>query len=142
MLIPLPLRHFRDPMLDMIADLNGNSTGVEVLATGVVQIGHFGSSDFPKGVKTVDWPKLSIGHYGVCDSYEQVLEKCPELRLDKDRKFVVTVTKIQKATQPPEGGWRWHKWGEYIGTQEPTSEYIYDEPLIEEVFCYHIYEIL
>lgn len=142
MLIPLPLHHFRDPILDLVASVNGNSPEVLVLDTGVFQIGHFGSSDFPKGVQTEDYPELSIGQYGVCDNYQQVLEKCPELRLDKDRKFIVTVTKIEKATQPSDGGWRWHKWGEYIGTQEPQCEYIFDEPDIEEVFCYHIYEIL
>jgi hypothetical protein len=39
------------------------------------------------------------------------------------------------------GGWRWHKWGPYIGTQEPKCEYIHDEPEIEEVFTYHVYEL-
>jgi hypothetical protein len=37
--------------------------------------------------------------------------------------------------------WRWHKWGEYIGTKNPQHEYLYDEDeSIQEVFCYHIYK--
>jgi hypothetical protein len=79
-------------------------------------------------------------NYGVCDNVEQVMAKYPELETS-DRKFVVILTPIIKATQPSQGGWRWHKWGEYIGTQEPQCEYIYNEPIIEEVLLFHIYEV-
>lgn len=81
---------------------------------------------------------LSIGPYGVCDNVEQVLEQCPEL-ITSDRQFLITLTRVTKSEQE-EGGWRWHKWGAYIGTQNPQCEYLIDEPDIEEVFCYHIYE--
>jgi hypothetical protein len=47
---------------------------------------------------------------------------------------------VIKANQSHEGGWRWHKWGEYIGKYEPQYEYLYDEPEIEKVYVYHIYE--
>ena len=78
-------------------------------------------------------------YYGVCDGIENLLEVIPELT-STDREFVVLLHKIAKKNQPNEGGWRWHKWGDYIGTQTPTTEYIYDEPEIEVVYCYHIYE--
>jgi hypothetical protein len=45
-----------------------------------------------------------------------------------------------KANQPKEDGWRWRKWGQYIGALEPTCEYIADEPHIDKVYVYHIYE--
>jgi len=48
---------------------------------------------------------------------------------------------IRKDLEPTDGGWRWHKWGEYIGTQNPQMEYIHDEPEIEKVYVYHIYEL-
>jgi hypothetical protein len=78
-------------------------------------------------------------YYGVCDGIENLLEFIPELT-STEREFVVLLHKIAKKNQPNEGGWRWHKWGDYIGTQTPTTEYIYDEPEIEVVYCYHIYE--
>ena len=83
-------------------------------------------------------------YYGVCDGIENLLEVIPELTSTSwcfaEREFVVLLHKIAKNDQPSEGGWRWHKWGDYIGTQTPTTEYIYDEPEIEVVYCYHIYE--
>lgn len=51
------------------------------------------------------------------------------------------LTPVRKADQTHDGGWRWNKWwGPYIGSQRPQFEYLYDEPEIDEVFCYHIYE--
>jgi hypothetical protein len=91
-----------------------------------------------------DYPSFAAGDfnaYGVCDSYQQVLEQCPEI-VASERGFVMFITELSKASQPDEGGWRWHKWGPYIGTQEPQCEYLHDEPVIERVFTFHIYEVL
>jgi len=79
-------------------------------------------------------------NYGVCDNIDQILNKYPELQ-NSDRKFIVSLVSMLKSEQSKSGGWRWHKWGEYIGEQNPTHEYLYDEPEIEEVFVYHIYEL-
>jgi hypothetical protein len=58
-----------------------------------------------------------------------------------DRRFTLAFTRVRKRDQPDEGGWRWHKWGEYIGEKSPQYEYLYDEGNeIEEVYCYHVYE--
>lgn len=78
------------------------------------------------------------GAYGVCDDLANLLDVYPELK-NSDRQFVVSMTVINKNEQDVDG-WRWHKWGDYIGTQEPTTEYLYDEPVIEQVYCFHIYE--
>ena len=83
----------------------------------------------------------SAWYYGVCDGIENLLEVIPEL-LSPDREFVVLLHKITRSGQPRYEGWRWHKWGDYIGTQTPTTEYIYDEPIIDLVYCYHIYETI
>jgi hypothetical protein len=134
---PAVLAAGTDPIFAAIAALNGRAGENRELRPGVYQIGHFGSSNFLRGYE--QYPDTSVGSYGVCDSLENLLEKCPELDAP-GREFVVTLTPIRKADEPADGGWRWHKWGEYIGAQEPQCEYIHDEPVIESVFCFHIYE--
>lgn len=52
--------------------------------------------------------------YGVADSPEQLLAKYPGLATDP-RRFAVTFRVQRKADQPAVGGWRWHKWGDYVG---------------------------
>lgn len=148
MLIKDPRFLVVDPIHAVISGGRGSS---ETEIDGVYEIGHFGASDFP-GKGYTSWPgvpsfpgepetkPLSIGCYGVSDSVQQILDKCPELQNDPDRKFVVTVTRVRKADQSPVGGWRWHKWGPYIGDKAPSTEYLYDEPEIDEVLVYHIYE--
>ena len=79
--------------------------------------------------------------YGVCDNYRQVLEYHKELLNDTDKNYVIGMSTVNRKDEPEDGGWRWHKWGEYIGTQDPQHEYIYDDKHIDTVYCYHIYEI-
>jgi len=131
----------RDPIYQII----GHGARSKHLMTGVYEIGHFGSSEFLKyGYYT--WrdenrnPPLPISEYGVCDNFFQILAKAPQIFEDPLRQFVITVTPIFRVEQSSEGGWRWHKWGEYIGTQEPKYEYLYDEKDIDKVYVYHIYE--
>lgn len=128
-----------DPYWNLICSIHEQSGEVKEIRQGVYEIGCFGWSNFLEGYK--DWPNLTltVGASGVCDSVEQLLAACPELE-SSDREFVVTVVRIRKDKEPPRSGWRWCKWGEYIGTQEPQCEHLYDEPHIEEVLCYHIYE--
>lgn len=100
-------------------------------------LGEVTTLNFPDGPKSFG----NFGPYGVCDSFEQIFERCPEIVNDSTRGFFVFVTRLRKDEQSSEGGWRWHKWGEYIGTQEPTCEYLYDEPVIEQVYTFHVYEV-
>ena len=79
--------------------------------------------------------------YGVCDNYKQVLEKYKDLLNDANKNYVVGLSTVKREAQSSEGGWRWHKWGEYIGNQNPQHEYLYDDTHIDKVYCYHIYEI-
>jgi hypothetical protein len=137
MLIKEPKLLHTDPILAVIASINGNSGVTKELRPGVYEIGHFGDSSFMAGYDK--HPETSVGSYGVCDDVEQLLSACPELEAP-GRKFVVTVTPVYKEAQSPDGGWRWHKWGPYIGTQNPQCEYLYHEPDIEQVYCFHIYE--
>ena len=82
--------------------------------------------------------------YGVCDNWEQVLSKCDRIKpyLESPEPFVVIVSEIRKESQPENGGWRWHKWGEYIGDKEPQCEYLHDEPDIDSVFVFGVYHVI
>jgi hypothetical protein len=80
-------------------------------------------------------------NYGVCDDYHQILERWPEIE-SSERKFIICLTPIIRTEQPSSGGWRWHKWGTYIGDHEITAEYIYDCKDVIMVYCFHIYEII
>lgn len=82
---------------------------------------------------------LDFDDHGVCDTPQQAVDK---LRLkDRPERFFVSFVRLRRADQPREGGWRWHKWGPYIGEREPQCEYLHDEPEIEEVYTFHVYEL-
>lgn len=141
-----------DPVIALLSDvISGKEPEAVRLEKGVYEIGHFSGGyildrEWWLGDQRsfdAEYPVLgAIGPYGVCDTYDQILEQCPELKDDPARAFVIFLCKVSKDDQPSSGGWRWHKWGEYIGTHKPECEYLYDEPVVEAVFCYHIYEII
>lgn len=154
MLVDPNLRQGYDPMLAIIGE--GDPTPQRI-SQGQYLINHFSFDHYLPNCCSFagddgDWLSGPIlgkvisargryGEYGVCDSPEQFMQHELGKWIEaSDRKFVVSFSRIQKATQSESGGWRWHKWGEYIGEHEPTCEYIYDEPEIEEVYCYHVYE--
>lgn len=83
-----------------------------------------------------------LSSYGVADTPEQALERYSALVDDPDRKFLFRYQIVRKHDQEEEGGWRWHKWGEYIGKKEPKCEYLYNEPEIEEVWVFHFEEVV
>jgi hypothetical protein len=88
-----------------------------------------------------NWPDFDdpeFNCYGVCDSPTQFLDMYGEMLKKDSRNCVVSFVCIKKEDQE-EMGWRWHKWGPYIGLQKPTTEYLRDEPLIKEVYTYHVY---
>lgn len=128
-----------DSILAVLALMRGKSSGATEICEGVYEVHHFGSSDFLRGYE--QYPEVTVGPYGVCDDLQQLLDACPELEAP-GREFVVTLTPVTRAEQEPRGGWRWHKWGEYIGTQNPQHEYLYDEEGIDLVYCFHVYERL
>jgi hypothetical protein len=143
MLIDEPMAMELDFIANMIGGLNGNEMSPKRLEAGIYERPDFGGSHFLPGYSQFIYEidnMLSIGEYGVCDNYQQILDQCPELKLDNSRKFVVTITPVLRKNQSPTGGWRWHKWGSYIGDKKPQCEYLYDEPEIDSVYVYHIYE--
>lgn len=112
----------------------------EEIEPGVVLLDHHKLETL---VRTDDWswdqayPDLVINSYGVCDSPAQFLERYRAMLESDDRTFVVGFTHVPK--RPGAGGWRWHKWGPYIGDGRPTREYLADESGFDDgVYCYHI----
>lgn len=91
-------------------------------------------------------PNYSKNQYGVADSIEQLKEYFKEEVECLERKFFIEVTPVwqDKSKVGQGGGWRWHKWGSYIGKLEPQCEYLDDEDFgqdFEYVLVYHIYEV-
>ena len=76
--------------------------------------------------------------YGVADSVEQFMSLYGEKLRASPHAYAVGFTTVKKSEQGAEGGWRWHKWGPYVGTKEPTAEYLHDEPEIEEVVTFSV----
>lgn len=76
---------------------------------------------------------------GVCDNPQQVVDRLGLVA--HPSKLFVSFVHLKKEEQDPERGWRWHKWGPYIGDQKPQCEYLYNEPEIKEVYTYHVYEL-
>ncbi len=120
-------------------------TSPKNIGTGLYLLGHW-NLECEVAVKRElleHYPNLESKEcIGVCDTPEQAMEYLkPEIE-DPKRKFFIGFVRLRKEDQPKDGGWRWHKWGEYIGKQEPQCEYLYDEPVINDVYTFHVYEIL
>lgn len=85
--------------------------------------------------------------YGVADNASQVLDYYEHFLLTNysdymnNHKFIIKMTPIFKENQPEHGGWRWHKWGEYIGDFISKCEYLYDEQGIDYVWVFAILEV-
>ena len=119
----------------LLSDITGNNPKPMNVVEGVYLIGsfHIDNDNY------IMYPDLDRSPYGVCDTFLDVIDEYPELS-DPERVFILALTPIIKERQPARYGWRWIKWGPYIGNQKITTEYLYDEPFIEMVYVYHIYE--
>jgi len=128
-----------DPLIDVLAG-GRNTTRIE---QGIYECGHFNFVfEFRRQDFDLDYPGFEdpeFNCYGVCDSLENLKEHLPKEVTEGPEAYVISLVKVAKKDQSPEGGWRWHKWGPYIGKQKPQCEYLYDEPSIDEVYCYHVY---
>ncbi len=80
--------------------------------------------------------------YGVADNLQQIVDF---YNTNEDGFFkgnhVISCFEVHRNPNAPYSGWRWHKWGQYIGTQNPRCEYLNDEPEIEKVVCFSIYKV-
>ena len=67
--------------------------------------------------------------YGVADNIEQIKKYYKDEVADTEKKYCLALTPVwqEKENKGKGGGWRWHKWGEYIGKLNPQCEYLNDE---------------
>lgn len=110
------------------------------------------------------YPASSLA-YGVSDNATQVLdnlEQALETYLTKDSthdffgrgkrlyKFLTTNPEavyfirfcpIFNHHDGTSGGWRWHKWGRYLGKHTPQCEYLDEETNIDYVLLWHLYPL-
>lgn len=103
------------------------------------------------GIKIIEYPKLEldgehIPEYGTCDHIGQledkIISKLKLIHQKTGRMFFISTGIVIKEEQPKEMGWRWHKWGPYIGDKKPTTEYLYDEPDFDYVMLWSIKEAI
>lgn len=153
MLIDPTFSNAPDPILSLVTLLvaGGRGTARTRLARGFYLIGHWNFEDEVRGprlenysedYRTTERDLDEIGlecEYGVCDSPEQFMERFAARMDAHHRKWVVSFVVVRKEDQESRGGWRWHKWGPYIGTAEPQCEYLYDEPVITSATTFHAY---
>ena len=81
--------------------------------------------------------------YGVADNASQIIDYYNELLTKhydymKEKSFVILMSPIFKDIHT---GWRWHKWGRYIGKFPRQCEYLQQERGIDMVYAFHIYEV-
>lgn len=111
--------------------------------------GSFDSYPFKKSDKDKeDWKTIlqrwdnEPDNYGVADNIGQIKYYYKNQIKDYSRKYVISISPVFRdlSNKGKGGGWRWHKWGKYIGTQEPTTQYLDDEENIESILCFSIFE--
>jgi hypothetical protein len=134
------------PMVDILS----NGVDPKRLTVGVYLIGHFScdtmlSRDGGNLHDDDEWDPYceelpgGVPCYGVCDSVGQFMEKFGDALKADAAAHCLSFTRIAKDEQSPVGGWRWHKWGPYVGNGEPMYEYLYDEPKFTEVYVFHVF---
>lgn len=82
--------------------------------------------------------------FGVCDTPLQWLGALGCSVHQHELPFCVTFTHVAKdpGRAGKREGWRWHKWGDYIGSPTPKCEYLDDEPEHKEgVYVFHVYQV-
>ena len=97
------------------------------------------------GKTGLKYPIDMLEQYGVADNIQQIKEYYKEW-IEKSN-WVIAITPVfqNKKHAGKGGGWRWHKWGDYIGKLNPQCEYLDDEDFGDDfqgyVLCYHIYPV-
>lgn len=124
--------------------VSGGAYPTQRLRQGVYLLPYHPPSPWPPGNRFRDFPDLPDGlyMYGVCDGLDNYMEKQGRALDALDKKYFVTLTVVER---DPDGkgkrqGWRWHKWGPYIGACEPEREYLDDEEGIDQVYCFQVFE--
>ncbi len=83
--------------------------------------------------------------YGVADNLKQVIKYLRPWVAHPERRFFITLSPIFQEKEYPNEGWRWHKWGPYVGRLKNRREYLNDEDFGPDfqgyVIVFHLYEL-
>lgn len=96
--------------------------------------------DIAELYKMAIYGEVSHTTYGLCDNPDQILKKWSHLEAGHQRHFI-TATPIYREHEPEWGGFRFHKWGEYIGEHELEYEYLVDQKEIDVIYVFHIHTL-
>jgi hypothetical protein len=141
-----------DPILKMIADMNGQDADIKCIQTGFytsplnfssIVENNIGRT-LPLDQKYPSFKDPYLGEFGICDTPQQFIDKYFKRLFYDNRILVVGFAHISKDTsnKGKGGGWRWHKWGEYVGEGNPQCEYLDDEEdFADGVYVYTIVDV-
>lgn len=93
------------------------------------------------------WEDETISSYGVADNIDQIKEYYKHQIADPENKYFISISPVyqEKENAGKGGGWRWHKWGPYIGDLNPQYEYLDDEDFGPDfkgyVLVFHCYKL-
>lgn len=90
---------------------------------------------YPEDVRPCSFPPFGV--HDTVEAFDQQFGNI--LRNEPNREFCVAFTTITPQDNPD---WRWHKWGEYYGNQNPQCEHIGDEPEIKSVVVFQVLEFI
>lgn len=85
--------------------------------------------------------------FGVADNIEQIKEYYADEIKDPNEKFAISLRYIyqDKGNAGQYDGWRWCKWGPYIGTLNSQCDYLDDEDFGDDfsgyVICFQLFHI-
>jgi len=76
--------------------------------------------------KVDEFPKDLQNTYGVADNTEQIKQFYKGCIEDSVKNYVIHLTPVYQEIENKGkgGGWRWHKWGNYIGDLNPQYEHL------------------
>lgn len=74
---------------------------------------------------------------GLADNEDQVLARFKHLENHKG-KFVIEMHPVLRKNEPELHGFRFHKWGEYIGDFDINREYLYDQKDMDVIYVFSI----
>ena len=83
---------------------------------------------------------------GVADNIEQIKSYYKNQVKSKKDKFIIVLTPVwqELENKGKGGGWRWHKWGKYIGVLDKQCEYLDDEEFgadFKYILCFTLYHV-
>ena len=134
-----------DPVMTCVLRAIGEGGIEQTWQEGLIEISHFSPEHTYAVFDNWDVDGIDGTLDGVSDTSQQAIEYARKLVGDDPRTFCVFVTHIVKdqSNRGQGGGWRWRKWGEYIGSGTPEHEYLDDEDGFDEgVYVFGIYPLV